>query len=146
MVYLPVVSLLGLYRLFNEKNLYGLWGADCLWLPNSIFAAQVLGPWGEKGYFPVFISAAQFHSARVIVAYVQDIAHIYEILHCMQPVHHSQQSHCLGHKHHSAGTMVRCSCLTINVFAVQAEMVAVETSVDVGNILWIFYDCLCFAV
>ncbi len=24
----------------------------------------------------------------------------------------------------------------------QAEMVAVETSLDVGNILWMFYDCL----
>ncbi len=35
-----------------------------------------------------------------------------------------------------------CSCLTIKDFAVQAEMVAVETSIDVGNILWIFYDCL----
>ncbi len=27
-------------------------------------------------------------------------------------------------------------------FAVQAGMVAVETYIDVGNILWIFYDCL----
>ncbi len=45
-------------------------------------------------------------------------------------------------KHHSTGTLVQCSCLTINDFPVQAEMVAVETSVDVGNILWIFYDCL----
>ncbi len=44
--------------------------------------------------------------------------------------------------HHSTGTLVRCSCLLINDFAVQAEMVAVETSIDVGNILWIFYDCL----
>ena len=32
--------------------------------------------------------------------------------------------------------------LTIKDFAVQAEMVAVENSIDVGNILWIFYDCL----
>ncbi len=45
-------------------------------------------------------------------------------------------------KHHSAGTLARYSCLTIKDFAVQAEMVAVETSIDVGNILWIFYDCL----
>ncbi len=37
---------------------------------------------------------------------------------------------------------VHCSYLTIKDFAVQAEMVAVETSIDVGNILWIFYDCL----
>ena len=28
------------------------------------------------------------------------------------------------------------------LLAVQAEMVAMETSIDVGNILWIFYDCL----
>ncbi len=34
------------------------------------------------------------------------------------------------------------NCLTINDFAVQAEMVAVESSIDMGNILWIFYDCL----
>ncbi len=32
--------------------------------------------------------------------------------------------------------------LTINDFAVQAAMVAVESSLDVGNILWMFYDCL----
>ncbi len=38
--------------------------------------------------------------------------------------------------------LVHCSCLTINDFAVQAEMVAVETSIGVSNILWIFYDCL----
>ena len=25
----------------------------------------------------------------------------------------------------------------------QAEMVAVETALDVGNMLWMFYDCLC---
>ncbi len=31
---------------------------------------------------------------------------------------------------------------TINYFAVQAEVVAMETLIDVGNILWIFYDCL----
>ncbi len=30
---------------------------------------------------------------------------------------------------------VQCSCLTINDFAVQTEIVAVETSIDVGNIL-----------
>ncbi len=35
-----------------------------------------------------------------------------------------------------------CSCLTIKDFAVQAEMVAVESSLDVGNILWMFCDCL----
>ncbi len=43
----------------------------------------------------------------------------------LQPIHHSQQSYCLWY------------------FAVQAGMVAVETYIDVGNILWIFYDCLC---
>ncbi len=36
---------------------------------------------------------------------------------------------------------VQC-CFTIEDFAVQAGMVAVETYIDVGNILWIFYDCL----
>ena len=30
------------------------------------------------------------------------------------------------------------ACLTITDFAVQAEMVASETSIDVGNILWMF--------
>ncbi len=37
---------------------------------------------------------------------------------------------------------VHCSCLPINDFAVKAEMVAVETFINMGNILWIFYDCL----
>ncbi len=32
--------------------------------------------------------------------------------------------------------------LVIEDFAVQAGMVAVETYIDVGSILWIFYDCL----
>ena len=32
------VSMLRSYKLFNAKNLYGLCGADCLWLPNSIFS------------------------------------------------------------------------------------------------------------
>ncbi len=31
---------------------------------------------------------------------------------------------------------------SFNDFAVQAEMVAVEASIDVGNILWMFYNCL----
>ena len=35
------------------------------------------------------------------------------------------------------GRLVEASCLIINNFAVQAGMVAVETSIDVGNILWI---------
>ena len=48
--------------------------------------------------------------------------------------------------HHSAGTLVHCCCLTTNDFAVQAEMVTVETSIDVGNILWIFYDCLYYVL
>ncbi len=34
------------------------------------------------------------------------------------------------------------SCLTINDFAVQAEMAAVKSFTDVGNILSIFYDYL----
>ncbi len=36
-----IVSLLGPYRLSNEKNLYVLCGADCLWLPNSIFKIRL---------------------------------------------------------------------------------------------------------
>ncbi len=51
----------------------------------------------------------------------------------LQPIHQSQQSYCLWYKY---------NCLTIEDFAVQAWMVAVETYIDVGNILWIFYDCL----
>ncbi len=63
----------------------------------------------------------------------------------LQPIYHSQQSYCMHpQKHHSTGTLVHCSCLTIKDFAVQAGMVAVETYIDVGNILWIFYDCLSF--
>ncbi len=89
----------------------------------------------------------------------------------LQPIHHSQQSDCLWYKynelvlqhcggfddawvvwmlywmhpqkHHITGTLVHCSCLTIKDFTVQAGMVVVETNIDVGNILWIFYDCLC---
>ncbi len=38
------------------------------------------------------------------------------------------------------------NCLTIEDFAVQAGMVAVETYIDVGNILWIFYDWLCIYI
>ena len=49
----------------------------------------------------------------------------------LQPIHHSQQSYTTA-----------CICFTINDFAVQAEMVAVETFIGVGNNLWIFYDCL----
>ena len=36
------------------------------------------------------------------------------------------------------------ACGTTKNFAVQAEMVAVETIIDVGNILWIFYDFVPF--
>ena len=38
--------------------------------------------------------------------------------------------------------MFRNAIPSHNDFAVQAEMVAVDTSIDVGNVLWIFYDCL----
>ena len=40
--------------------------------------------------------------------------------------------------------MAESTSLTMpHCFAVQIEKVAVETLLDVGNILWIFYDCLC---
>ncbi len=48
----------------------------------------------------------------------------------LQPIHHSKAIAC------------DTSRVTINVFAVQAEMAVVETSIDVGNSLWIFYECL----
>ena len=87
----------------------------------------------EPNFFSIF--------TMVIVAYVQDI--VYEIFHCNQFIIPSKATaRDTSTKHHSAGTLVRCSCLTINDFAVQAEMDAVETSIDVGNILWILYDCL----
>ena len=57
----------------------------------------------------------------------QDIVHIYGIPHCNQFIIPSKAA--------------ACDTTTMD-FAVQAEMVAVETSIDVGNILWIFYDCL----
>ena len=63
------------------------------------------------------------------------MTHIYGILHCNQFIIPSKATAC------DTCTM-NCSCLTIKDFAVQAEMVAVETSLDVGNILWMFYDCL----
>ncbi len=65
---------------------------------------------------------------KAIVEDPQDIAHIYGILHCNQFIIPSKAT--------------ACDTSTIKDFAVQAEMVAVETSIDVGNILWIFYDCL----
>ncbi len=61
------------------------------------------------------------------------IAHIYGILHCNQFIIPSKATAC------DTSTM---NCLTINDFDVEAKMVAVETSIDVDNILWIFYDCL----
>ena len=35
-----------------------------------------------------------------------------------------------------------CTCITSSSFAGNDELVAVEDSIDVGNVLWIFYDCL----
>ncbi len=70
--------------------------------------------------------------AKTIVEDPQYIAHIYGILHCNQFIIPSKATAC------DTSTMD----LTIKDFAVQAEMVAVETSIDVGNMLWIFYDCL----
>ncbi len=44
--------------------------------------------------------------------------------------------------HHSAGTLIHCSCLISNDSDVQTEMAAVEIYIDVGNMLWVFYNCL----
>ena len=43
---------------------------------------------------------------------------------------------------HSAGTLIHCTCVTSSSFAGNDELVAVEDSTDVGNVLWMFYDCL----
>ncbi len=37
--------------------------------------------------------------------------------------------------HHSAGTLIDCSCPICSVIAENDEVVAVETFIDVGNIL-----------
>ena len=37
---------------------------------------------------------------------------------------------------------LQCSCITSSSFAGNDEIVAVEESIDVGNVRWIFYDCL----
>ncbi len=43
---------------------------------------------------------------------------------------------------HSAGTLIPCSYLTISAFAENAEMVAVENNIDVGNVPIKFHLCL----
>ncbi len=43
---------------------------------------------------------------------------------------------------HSAATLIHCTCITSSSFAGNDELVAVEDSIDVGNVLWIFYDSL----
>ena len=58
---------------------------------------------------------------KATVAYVKDIAHIYKIFHCNQFIIPSKV------------TAWDTSCLTINDFAVQGEMVAMEDFVDVGQ-------------
>ncbi len=64
LVYTPVVSLLGPYRLSNENNLYGFCGADCLWLPNSIFRQQAVV---ENPEGPVIITHdAAFYTVCVL--------------------------------------------------------------------------------
>ncbi len=62
----------------------------------------------------------------------------YGIIHCNQFIIPSKATAC-------DITLISCSCLTINYFSLEAEMVAVETSIDVGNILWIFYAYDCFS-
>ena len=48
----------------------------------------------------------------------------------------------------SSATISDCTAKSLIVrqlqcFALNDELVAVEDSLDVGNVLWIFYDCLC---
>ncbi len=43
---------------------------------------------------------------------------------------------------HSAGTLIHCTCVTSSSFAGNDELVAVEDSIDVGNVLYISYDRL----
>ncbi len=43
---------------------------------------------------------------------------------------------------HSDGTLIHCTCVTCSSFAGNNELVAVEDSIDVGNVLWMFYDYL----
>ncbi len=43
---------------------------------------------------------------------------------------------------HCAATLIHCTCITSSSFAGNDELVTVEDSIDVGNVLWIFYDCL----
>ncbi len=62
----------------------------------------------------------------------QHIAYIYEILHCN---HFIILSNATAYETTTIANCFYPSCLAINDFAVQADMVAVETSIDVGNIL-----------
>ncbi len=71
---------------------------------------------GGGGSVKQLVSSKLANNAKVIAYDAQDIAHIYGILHCNN--------------------------FTINDSVVQAEMGAVENIIDMGNILWIFYDCL----
>ena len=57
----------------------------------------------------------------------------------LQPFHPPQQSPWLGDKYNE---LIHCTCITSSNFAGNDELVAVEDSIDVGNVLWIFYDCL----
>ena len=42
----------------------------------------------------------------------------------------------------SAATLIHCTCIKSSNFAGNDELVAAEDSIDVGNVPWIFYDCL----
>ncbi len=69
-------------------------------------------------------------SPKAIVEDPYDIAHIYGSLHCNHFSLHSKVLDC------------ETTCITSSSFAGNDELVAVEDSIDVGNVLWIFYDCL----
>ena len=66
--------------------------------------------------------------------YIGHCPHLWNPL--LEAIHHSQQSYCLWHK------CIELSHNKLDDFDVQAEMVAGETCIYVGNILSIFYDCL----
>ncbi len=42
-----------------------------------------------------------------------------------------------------SSAVVFWECITSSSFAGNDELVAVEDSIDVGNVLWMFFDCLC---
>ncbi len=74
----------------------------------------------------------------------QDIAYIYEILHCNHFIILSKATvYETTTNHHRAGTPIDCSCLICSGFAETDEVVAGEDFIDVGNILDKSWVSLC---